>query len=209
MNQFSDKQIKKALAPYVIAADANLCSQIRTYITLLLKWNETISLTTVTDPAEILRFHFGESLFALSAVPLRESRLADVGPGAGFPGMALAMASPSLDVTLIESNLRKCVFLAEVARSVNIPNAEILRSRVEDLPAGTSPFDFITARAVGHHDSLLAWAKLHLTKSGALVLWLGEGDASKVAKNIGWQWRKPMLIPGSGQRYLLVGCPHE
>ena len=90
MTYISDGQIEAALRPYGIAASSELASMIPTYISLLLKWNRTISLTTVTDVDEILRFHFGESLFALTQLSIENGRLADVGSGAGFPGIPLA-----------------------------------------------------------------------------------------------------------------------
>ena len=100
---------------------SELCERIRTYISLLLRWNQSISLTTVTNSDEILRFHFGESLFAASAFSLENGRLADVGSGAGFPGLPLAMLLPDLNVTLIESNAKKFTFLSEVVRELGSP----------------------------------------------------------------------------------------
>ena len=74
------------------------------YMQLLLEWNQSFSLTSVTNPSEILSRHFGESMFATSIVPIRQGRLADVGSGAGFPGLAIKIMRPELDVVLIEPN---------------------------------------------------------------------------------------------------------
>jgi 16S rRNA (guanine527-N7)-methyltransferase len=104
-------QIERLLRGYGAATSPELTVKFNAYIELLLKWNRKIALTTVTDPEEIVKFHFGESLFATSHYNLENSRLADVGTGAGFPGLALALAIPTLSVTLIESNLKKCAFL--------------------------------------------------------------------------------------------------
>ena len=177
------------------------------YTSLLLKWNKAISLTTVTDPVKILEFHFGESLFAVSAAALKNGRLADVGSGAGFPGLPLAMALSDLRVTLIEANLKKCAFLAEVVRTLDLKNVEILRERMEDVSAKVSPFDFISARALGQHEELLDWANVHLSSNGRVILWLGEADAEFISGKIGWKWQKPALIPGSHGRFILSGCP--
>ena len=130
MNKISNEAILRALEPYNFFASAEFCEKIRTYASLLLMWNRSISLTTVTEPLEILKIHFGESLFAISEVPISNGRLADVGSGAGFPGMALAIANFSLGVTLIESNAKKCTFLSEVARALELSNVTVTRSRM-------------------------------------------------------------------------------
>lgn len=209
MKQLTDGQIAIALKPYRAAVDALVCSKIITYISLLAKWNSRISLTTVTDAEQVLEFHFGESLFAASSVPIHNGRLADVGTGAGFPGLPLAIVNPELRVTLIEPNLKKCAFLSEVCRSVGLSSVEILRARIEDIKSEIAPFDFVTARALGQFEKLLPWAKIYLVPSGQLVLWVGESDADSISAGPGWKWRDRILIPGSSRRFLLVGAPEE
>ena len=106
MKSLTDEIIRKTLLEYGFSsADDTFRERVRRYIEILARWNKVISLTRVMEPLDILRFHFGESLFAVENVPIREGRLADVGTGAGFPGLALGMAVPKLKVTLIESNL--------------------------------------------------------------------------------------------------------
>ena len=104
----SNSFIGDTLRPYGLALEPGIADKIRAYISLLLKWNKKLSLTTVENPEEILKFHFGESIFAASIANFEKSRLADVGSGAGFPGLPLAIIVPSLNVTLIESNGKKC-----------------------------------------------------------------------------------------------------
>jgi 16S rRNA (guanine527-N7)-methyltransferase len=207
MKNLADEVIADSLQPYSVRADQDLCEKIRTYISTLLLWNKKIALTTVTEPLDILRFHFGESFFGASVVPIHEGRLADVGSGAGFPGIPLRMLVPSLDLTLIEANSKKCAFLADVARKIGLDHVRVLRSRMEDVPEGDDRFDFITARALGQHGALLAWAIEHLGQAGKLVLWLGEENASEISSEHGWLWESPILIPGSRKRYVLAGSP--
>lgn len=204
----SDRQIETALLPYGIAASAEMASRIRTYISLLLKWNERISLTTVTSPDEILRFHFGESLFVRSILPVEKSRLADVGSGAGFPGIPLAMATPNITIYLIESNIKKFAFLSEVIRELQLTNVIASRTRMDKFQSLQKPLDFVTARALGQFDDLLAWSRAQLLKSqGLLVLWLGESDVAALSLEKGWDWRPAVPIPGTQRRWILSGAP--
>jgi 16S rRNA (guanine527-N7)-methyltransferase len=205
MVTLSDKVISDELLVYGASAKAEVCSAIRAYIPLLLHWNRKISLTTVTDPIEILRFHFGESIFAASAFINQNGRLADVGSGAGFPGIPLKLLIPALRVILIESNAKKAAFLAEVVRDLGIEGVEVYRGRFEELGLEGQEFDFITARAVGMHEKLVKWAEGAIKVGGSLILWLGQNDALQVSKGKSWQWRRPMVIPGSRSRTVLVG----
>ena len=201
-------EIQTELKSYGIEASPELCTSIQRYIALLLQWNKGISLTTVTAPAEVVRFHFGESLFAASAVPIRHGRLADVGSGAGFPGLALRLADSDLSVTLIESNMKKTTFLSEIARDLKLDHVTVARTRMKNFPSADPGFDFITARALGQHDELLAWASKSLSVNGKVILWLGEDDCTTISIKAKWNWRDPIHIPGSKRRFLLVGSPN-
>jgi 16S rRNA (guanine527-N7)-methyltransferase len=204
--RLSDSQIQTALSPYGASPNPSQCDAIRTYIDLLLRWNSRISLTTVIDPDEILRFHIGESIAAISAAPIEKGRLADVGSGAGFPGVPLALFLPNLHVTLIESNARKATFLSEVQRQLNLNRVRVFRGRAEDLLAQDAKFDDVTARAVGKYDELLGWSSKVLNPGGKAILWLGDKDASEISAHPGWNWRVPQKIIGSQKRFLLVGA---
>jgi 16S rRNA (guanine527-N7)-methyltransferase len=206
MKQLSNEIITRQLQPYGTIASTRLCDQIRTYIELLLRWNQKTSLTTVTDPAAILRFHFGESLLAVPAVPIRHGRLADVGSGAGFPAVPIRMVSEDLSAILIESNQKKATFLAEVARELQLQNVEVRRIRVEDVRLDDEPLDFVSARAVRIDDKFLNWSRYSLNPEGSLLLWLGEDDARKISRKSGWKWADPIRIPQSERRVILHGA---
>jgi 16S rRNA (guanine527-N7)-methyltransferase len=207
MMSLTSAQISNALKPYGVTPSVDLIRGIRTYIELLLKWNRSISLTTVTDIEQILRFHFGESLFALSMLPVGKSRLADVGAGAGFPGIPLAMASPNLTVTLIESNAKKYAFLNEVIRELRLRNVTALHSRMEEVKAPGQDFDIVTARALGKFENLLRWAQEGLARDGRIALWLGSEGATGISADSRWKWNHPVPIPRSQRRYILIGSP--
>lgn len=199
-----DAEIVRALGEYGFAPDAAVPEKIRRYIALLLQWNKRVSLTTVTDPEEILRFHFGESVYAATQGLFQNGRLADVGTGAGFPGIPLSLAESRLRVTLMEPNLKKCVFLSEVRRQLGLENVNVLRTRMEDYEGES--FDVVTSRALGHLDDLLSFARRNLVRQGQLVLWLGQDDAKElVSVHQGWHWKEPLAIPGSERRRIVVG----
>jgi 16S rRNA (guanine527-N7)-methyltransferase len=206
MKQLSDEIIIRELQPYGTIASTRLCDQIRTYIELLLRWNQKTSLTTVTNPGEILRFHFGESLLAVSAVPIRHGRLADVGSGAGFPAVPIHMASENVSLILIESNQKKATFLAEITRELQLQNIEVRRCRMEEVRSHDELVDFVSARAIRIDDEFLNWSRKSLIPTGSLVLWLGEDDASRISRNSGWRWAEPIRIPQSERRVILHGA---
>src|SRR4029077_264746 len=101
---------------------------IQRYLAMLLAWNEKVNLTAIRDPLEVLYRHFCESMYAAAAVPLQAGRLADVGSGGGFPVLALKIAQPELQVFLIESNVKKATFLAEVVRELYLIDTPVLVS---------------------------------------------------------------------------------
>jgi len=201
----ADKAITLILGEYGVAATPALCLAIQEYISVLLRWNKKIALTTITDPPDIVRFHFGESMFGAPAVPIKEGRLADVGTGAGFPGLPLKLLLPSIDLLLIESNAKKASFLSECIRELNLTGVEVHRGRFEDIKAEESRFDFVTSRALGGYSNLVTWSQRQLNAGGALVLWLGERDAMEIRKSSDFIWRDPVPIAGSDRRVLLIG----
>jgi 16S rRNA (guanine527-N7)-methyltransferase len=201
-------EIAQALSPYVREPLTNpQLVTIAKYLDLLKRWNQTIPLTSIEDDVEMVTRHFGESIFVGSFVPVRRGRLADVGSGAGFPGFPLKIAFPELQVTLIESNVKKCAFLREVQTKLALSGVEIVRSRYEDFPAAPASFDFVASRALGGYKRLLRWSKAVLRPQGRVILWLGIDDSTLLSRTRGWNWELPVSIPESRRRVVLVGSP--
>jgi 16S rRNA (guanine527-N7)-methyltransferase len=207
--EISNDQIACELSAYGISPDEDQIAKIRAYVTLLIKWNQSISLTTITQPREIVGRHFGESMFASKLLPVENCRLADVGTGAGFPGLALKIAQPGLHILLIESNKKKCAFLAEVVRTLGFNDVDILPERFEQLRPETVLANVITSRAVGEFKQLIRWSTNALARRGHIILWVGAEDSTKIASTPGWNWQPTARIPDSQRRYLLVGRPVE
>ncbi len=204
----STVEIGEALRAYAQAplSDEQLRS-IALYLSLLNKWNRTIPLTSIEDEKEIVGRHFGESIFVSSLLPTQRGRLADVGTGAGFPGLPLKIISDDLEVTLIEPNTKKCAFLREVKEALKLSQVEIARTRYENFSTEKNFFDLICSRAIGDHTHLLQWAKLTLKDTGHVLLWLGIDDSNAVSRNKEWQWELPVRIPESRRRVILIGRP--
>ena len=200
-----DGLVRATLESYQVVVSEAQVEAIRKYMDLLLLWNHKVSLTSIVDPGEILDRHFGESMFAAAKFSILKGRLADVGSGAGFPGLALKIIRPELHVTLIEANAKKSAFLAEVVRDLGLNGVDVLRARYEDLPLGAIQADFIAARAVGRLQKLLEWASGSLSPAGQVVLWLGAQDAENLLRVREWNWTAPVPIPRSRRRVLLAG----
>jgi len=206
-NDLNSQQICEVLSPFGISPNEVQIAQIREYVLLLLKWNKSISLTSVVDPAEIVGRHFGECMYATKLLPVENCRLADVGTGAGFPGLALKIACPSIHLTLIESNKKKCAFLAEVVRTLEFSDVEIRPERFELIRPESSLTDIITCRAVGEFKQLLRWSARVLARRGHLALWLGTDDSTRVSSTLGWTWKPAVRLPDSQRRFILIGRP--
>ena len=179
--------------------------QLASYLDRLLRWNARTNLTAVREPEYIVSRHIGESLFAARhlARPGDLFSAADLGSGAGFPGLPLKIWAPSLRVTLVESQNKKATFLREVIRALQLKDADVFSGRGEDLD---QRFDLVTLRAVEHFEAALAVAARLLAPDGRLALLIGEPQVA-IARNqlCHLQWSEPLPVPLSRARVLLVG----
>jgi 16S rRNA (guanine527-N7)-methyltransferase len=197
--------IIKALGEFHVQLTPEQVTAVQRYMAMLLAWNEKVNLTAIRDPLEILYRHFCESMYAGATVPLQAGRLADVGSGGGFPGLALKIAHPELHVFLIESSVKKATFLAEVVRELGLTDARVLVSQYEELAEEIAPLDFACSRALGEFDKFLDWAHSERVAARQVVLWVGGRDIDQLKRIRGWLWKDPISIPRSLQRFLLVG----
>jgi 16S rRNA (guanine527-N7)-methyltransferase len=132
---------------------------------LLLRWNLKMNLTRITSVGDAVRYHYCESLYLARSLPEGALRIVDIGSGAGFPGVPVAIYRPDCEVHLVESHQRKAVFLSEATR--DLPNARVLAVRSEDV---TGTYDWMISRAVRPDDVL----ELHLAPNVAVLGTEGE-----------------------------------
>lgn len=138
--------------------------------------------TTITEPARAVDGHVADSLSGLEVDVVRSAtRIADLGAGAGFPGLALAAALPSAQVTLVESLSRKCAFLERAIAASGLANVRPACARAEEWQDGMCACDLVTARALAPLDVLVEYAAPLLNAAGALVAWKGAPDLEEEA----------------------------
>lgn len=133
--------------------------------------------TAIREPGQAADTHIADSLVALSLDAVRTAgRIADLGSGAGFPGLALAVALPATVVSLVESQRRKCEFLARLLAAAEIENARVVCSRAEEWREGESSCDVVVARALAPQPVVLEYAAPLLRMGGTMVDWRGRRE---------------------------------
>jgi 16S rRNA (guanine527-N7)-methyltransferase len=171
--------------------------------------------TTVREPTRVLDDHLADSLVALELrdVVWHEAEIADLGAGAGFPGLPLAIALPGSRLALVESNARKCQFLESAVDACELDNVEVVRERAELWRAGLDRCDVVVARALAPLPVVAEYAAPLLRVGGSLVAWRGRRDpvdeaaAAWAARQLGLEVRPPVAVkpyPAAEHRHLHV-----
>jgi 16S rRNA (guanine527-N7)-methyltransferase len=168
--------------------------------------------TAVRGEQRVIDEHLADSLVALELQEVRDAApIADLGSGAGFPGLPLAIARSDASVDLIESNARKCQFLERAAAACGLRNVRIVNCRVESWDEGIDRFDLVTARALAPLAVVVEYAAPLLRVGGALVAWRGGRDlgaeeaAARAGEELGLEAHEPMLVhpyPAANRRHL-------
>jgi 16S rRNA (guanine527-N7)-methyltransferase len=177
---------------------ARVCGQLVIYLELILKWNARINLTAIHSTEEIVRRHFGESLFV--GARLDECRtLLDFGSGAGFPGVPIQLMRPDVAVTLAESRSKKAAFLHEVVRALEL-RCEVWAGRVEAMPVERR-FDVVAMRAVDDMAAALVEAGRRARERVMVLGMVGSPVAGRLA---GFQVGEAIALPGASESVLWV-----
>lgn len=199
MATLSDSAIAALLQPYLEPPVA-LLPQLSAYLDLLLKWNARTNLTAIREPEEIVRRHFGESLFAASHLVAQVDTLLDLGSGAGFPGLPIALFRPDIRVTLAESQNKKASFLREAVRTLGI-SAEVWAGRAEDMPAERH-FHTVALRAV---DNMAAAVSIANERATHQIMALTS--MAQAPDPAGFPERMLIRLPDSESGVLLIALP--
>jgi 16S rRNA (guanine527-N7)-methyltransferase len=173
-------------------------------VTELLDWNTRVNLTAITDPAEVVDKHLLDSLAVLPY--MKGLQVADVGTGAGFPGLPLAIADLDRRYTLIESTGKKATFVRHVAAVLNLPNVDVVQGRAETLRP-RKPFDTVIARALGSLSEFVRMAGHLVGRSGRLLAMKGKVPKDELkALPAGWKALAvhPIRVPGLDAERCLV-----
>lgn len=197
------QRLDAGLSALGIALDEAAIARLLDYIDLLERWNGAYNLTAVRDPSEMVTRHLIDSLAILPQVS--GATLADLGSGAGLPGIPLAIAAPARETLLVDSNGKKARFLREAVRRLDLKHVRVAESRVEDV-AGT--FDCITARAFASLGEMLAWGGHLLARDGrwlALKGRLPDDELAAVPSGFCIDSIVPLRVPGlDAERHLVI-----
>lgn len=167
-------------------------SQLQSHYQLLCRWNRVVNLTSIEDEEGVVERHYCESLFLAAHMPVGGLRMADLGSGAGFPGIPLAVARPDCEITLVESHQRKAVFLHEATR--DLKNVRVMAKRAQDI---SQDFDWTVSRAVKFNEIEGAASRL----APRVALLAGNEPPSQGR----FTWNNPIQLPWGRQRFLWTG----
>jgi 16S rRNA (guanine527-N7)-methyltransferase len=200
----SDSRLNELLlAAGLQPLDAETNHKYETYLSLFVRWNKKLNLSSVRDEEEILCRHFIESIAVAQSLPNEVATLLDFGSGAGLPGIPIALCRSRIAVTLAESHLKKAAFLQEAVRVLGI-SAKIHADRAESL---SELFDCITLRAVEKMSSAVAAAAKLVAPQGWLALMITDAGIAELQTVAGSQfkWKESIPLPGSDSRILALG----
>ena len=222
-------EIGELLTPYIVGLSLPpaIYGQLGAYLDLLLRWNAKTNLTSIRDPKQIVTRHFGESLFAAGVLfglqppgaPLIPAdgmsgtqqpeqplmTLADLGSGAGFPGIPIKLACPELQVTLLESQNKKATFLKEVVRMLGLKGIEVYNGRAGHWG---QQVDVVTLRAVERFESMLPVGKSLVVRGGRLCVLMGRRQRDAFASIADVDIEVEQSMPNTLDSEVIVGNCH-
>lgn len=176
------------------------------YETLIGKWNRAFNLTAIRDPLRRVRHHLLDSLAVIRALPA--GRLADIGAGAGLPGIPIALAQPERAVALVDANAKKCAFLRQAAIELQLANVEVHHVRVERWQPVTR-FDVVICRGYAELSEFIASCRHLLAPGGVLAAMKGRFPATELARVPG-EWNcedvRRLRVPQLDAERHLVRC---
>ena len=189
-NNVADKElillkIKKLMSEAKIDASEDQLEKLATLVILLCKWNNALNLTAIRDPNDMVVLHILESAVLSPLIKDKGNNIADVGTGAGFPGLVLAILNPETKFTLIDSIAKKLSFVRTAMVSLNLKNVQIINDRCENIEI-ENKFDCIVSRAFAPLCKIVEWCKNLISDNGIFIAMkanLDEKEISEIPSN--------------------------
>jgi len=186
-----------------LALSDQVIDQLMTYLDLVEKWNRVYNLTAIREREEMIKLHFLDSLSILKHVHVKN--ILDVGSGAGFPGIVLAITKPKLKVTVMDSVNKKTTFMQQVKSELSLMNLDVVNSRVEDYQP-TTLFEAVTSRAFSNLKNMMSLTQHTLQKEG---VWLAMKSKDVKQEVEAFEKNQYTLIPLevpfiNAERYLVI-----
>lgn len=201
MAKLDPEEIGLLLQPYLGQEPSRaLCERVQRYIALLEVWNKKLNLTSVREPAQMVERHVGESFYMARLLPEFHTLL-DLGSGAGFPGLPIAIWRPESDVMLAEAHVKKAIFLREAVWMTGA-KARVWAHRVEEMERDYR-FDVVTLRAVDNMPNALTLAMDRIEPGGTLAFFTAQGGETRLPE-AKWANVTTHNVPQSGGRILIA-----
>ncbi|MEY3785545.1 MAG: Ribosomal small subunit methyltransferase [Pseudomonadota bacterium] len=186
-----------------LALSDQVIDQLMTYLDLVEKWNRVYNLTAIREREEMIKLHFLDSLSILKHVHVKN--ILDVGSGAGFPGIVLAITKPELKVTVMDSVNKKTTFMQQVKSELSLMNLDVVNSRIEDYQP-TTLFEAVTSRAFSNLKNMMSLTQHTLQKEG---VWLAMKSKDVKQEVEAFEKNQYTLIPLevpfiNAERYLVI-----
>ena len=196
--------LRKGLLELGVSVQADTVVRFLTYLFELKKWNRAYNLTALKNDRDIIIKHFFDSLLFLKAFPEGSGNICDVGSGAGFPGIPIAIIRPDISITLVEPSRKKCAFLRNIKKVINLNNVAVLEARVEDIK--DSDFNIAVTRALFSINEFIKKTKHVVKKNGCFIVSKGpkfQDELRKMPPHASFEHITVTLPLTSLQRHLI------
>ena len=194
--------LKSGISLLDLGNHENLYTKLLIYIDLLIKWNKTYNLTSLTTKEDIITTHLLDCLSVVKKID--GQRILDVGSGAGLPGLMIALARPTTHLCLIDKVAKKTSFMKQVVLELELSNVEVIHGRVEDLRV-KNPFDMIVSRAFSEVEKFISLTQHLISKQGAWLIMKSKKIMTEDLKKLGKSFEvEPIIVPYlEAERYLV------
>ena len=194
--------LKSGISLLDLGNHENLYTKLLIYIDLLIKWNKTYNLTSLTTKEDIITTHLLDCLSVVKKID--GQRILDVGSGAGLPGLMIALARPTTHLCLIDSVAKKTSFMKQAALELGLNNVKVIHGRVEDLRV-KNPFDTIVSRAFSEVEKFISLTQHLISKQGAWLIMKSKKIMTEDLKKLDKAFKvEPIIVPYlEAERYLV------